>query len=226
MEDKRKRGKVHENRKGIDMIDELVLQVEKIFKEATPMVEKRWEEFLALGKNGSEEELFGELSFCVLTANWSARGGIKAQKEIGDGFVRFSKSDLENALKKVGHRFPLARASYIISNRWLVGKMRDVLSMPTFEAREYVVKNVKGIGWKEASHFLRNAGKGDVAILDKHIMRMMLGAGIIDEIPKGWSKKRYLDYEARLKPLAEYFHMPLGKLDLYLWYNVKKSVDK
>ncbi len=207
-------------------MNDIVTEVEKIFDEATPLVEEKWQVFLSVGRKANEEELFSELSFCVLTANWSALGGIKAQNEIGKGFVHFSLSELENALKKVGHRFPNARANYIVSNRWIIGNLKEVLNMPTLEAREYLVKNVKGIGWKEASHFLRNVGKGEVAILDKHIMRMMLSAHLIDEIPKGWTKKRYLDYESRLGPIAKHFDMPLGKLDLYLWYSVKKRVDK
>ncbi|WP_456399770.1 N-glycosylase/DNA lyase [Mesoaciditoga sp.] len=204
----------------------VILEVEEIFDQATPLVEKRWKEFVELGQNGSEEELFNELSFCVLTANWSAKGGIRAQKEIGNGFVNFTKEELEAALKRVGHRFPHARAEYIYSNRWLLGSFREILKMPVFQAREYIVKNVKGIGWKEASHFLRNVGKEEVAILDKHILKLMLNSNIVDEIPKGWSKKKYLDYESRLKPIAEHFNVSLGKLDLYLWYTVKKSVDK
>ncbi len=208
------------------MTNELIARVEKIYDEAKPLVEDRWRDFLHLGENGSEEELFSELSFCVLTANWSAVGGIKAQKEIGKGFAHFPPSKLEEALKKIGHRFPAARARYIISNRWIIGHLRELLKGSTSETREYIVKNVKGIGWKEASHFLRNVGKGEVAILDKHIMRLMLRGKLIDEIPKGWSKSRYLDYESRLRPIADYFGMPLGKLDLYLWYSVKKKVDK
>ena len=190
------------------------------------LVEKRWNDFLILGREGSDEELFSELSFCVLTANWSAKGGIKAQKGIGDGFCSFTREDLESALRKFGHRFPSARTNYIIQNRWIIDKLRDVISMPFEEAREYIVKNVKGIGWKESSHFLRNIGVENVAILDKHIMRMMVSANLISEIPKGWTKSRYLDYESRLIPIADHFKIPLGKLDLYMWYAAKKSVDK
>ncbi|AEX85127.1 thermostable 8-oxoguanine DNA glycosylase [Marinitoga piezophila KA3] len=206
----------------------LVEDIKNIYDEAKPLVEKRWSEFVELGKNGSEEELFSELCFCILTANWSAKGGIKAQKEIGiNGFIELPLDELELALRKVGHRFPRARAQYIVSNRWIIGKIKPLFFLPYYHFREFIVNNIKGIGWKEASHFLRNIGYGDVAILDKHIMRLMLENQLIDEIPKGgWTKKRYLEYEKRLKVLEEYFNEPIGKLDLYLWYLVKKDVDK
>lgn len=205
----------------------LVKYIESIYEEARPKVEERWKEFVELGKNGSELELFSELSFCVLTANWSAKGGIKAQKEIGiDGFVKLEIDELEYALRKVGHRFPSMRAQYIVSNRWIIGTIRHLFVLPYYQIREFLVRNIKGIGWKEASHFLRNVGYGEVAILDKHILRLMMENGLIDSIPKGWTKKKYLDYENRLKVLEKHFNEPIGKLDLYLWYLVKKDVDK
>ncbi len=204
----------------------LIEVIESVWDEAKVGVEKRWKEFQALGERGREEELFRELSFCILTANWSAVGGIKAQMEIGSGFLELNEEELEWALRKVGHRFPHARASYIISNRWLVGKLKKIINEPEEKAREYLVKHVKGIGWKEASHFLRNVGKGNVAILDKHILRLMLKAGLVNDVPKGWSKKRYITYEEKLKPVAQHFSIPLGKLDLFLWYSVKKRIDK
>jgi N-glycosylase/DNA lyase len=206
----------------------LIKDIEEIYDEAKPLVEERWQEFVDLGKNGNEKELFSELCFCVLTANWSAKGGIKAQKEIGpDGFIELEPDELEYALRKVGHRFPRARAQYIVSNRWVIRTIKHLFVLPYYQIREFLVKNIKGIGWKEASHFLRNVGYGEVAILDKHIMRLMLENELIESIPKGWTKNRYLDYEKRLKnALESHFNEPIGKLDLYLWYLVKKSVDK
>ncbi len=224
MENRRKRGKVYESGEKTGM--NLIQIVESVREQAKNLVEERWKEFEELGKSGTSEDLFCELSFCVLTANWSAAGGIKAQQEIGKGFLELDEDELKLALKKVGHRFPNARASYIVSNKWMIEKLKEILQMPTPKARDYIVENAKGIGWKEASHFLRNVGKGDVAILDKHILRIMKNTMLIDEIPKGWTKKRYLSYEEALKPIAQHFFMPLGKLDLYLWYSVKKRVDK
>ncbi|WP_129407970.1 N-glycosylase/DNA lyase [Marinitoga lauensis] len=206
----------------------LIKDIESIYFEAKPLVEKRWNEFVNLGENGTELELFSELSFCVLTANWSAKGGIKAQNEIGpEGFAKLDIDELEYALRKVGHRFPKTRAQYIVSNRWIIGTIRHLFVLPYYQMREFIVKNMKGIGWKESSHFLRNVGYGEVAILDKHILRLMNENNLIDSIPKGWTKKRYLEYEKILKDVLEnHFNEPIGKLDLYLWYLVKKDVDK
>ncbi|MCD6551564.1 MAG: DNA lyase, partial [Thermotoga sp.] len=121
---------------------------------------------------------------------------------------------------------PQKRAEFIVANRWLVGRLRELVNGDPFLSREFLVKNARGIGWKESSHFLRNAGVEDLAILDKHVLRLMKTHGLIEEFPKGWSKRRYLYTEDVLRKVAEAFHEPLGKLDLYLWYLVKGRVDK
>jgi len=83
-----------------------------------------------------------------------------------------------------------------------------------------LVKNFKGIGWKEASHFLRNVGLLDVAILDKHILRLMHHYKLIENMPKGWTRARYEAHEQLLIPIVQKLHMDLGEMDLYLWYAV------
>jgi N-glycosylase/DNA lyase len=205
-------------------LKELLDRLEEIREVAKPLVEDRWCEFEKLRKEGTEEDLFSELCFCVLTANWSAQGGIKAQKFINNGFVHLTKEELSQKLREVGHRYPEARAEYIISNRWIINRLKDLLKED--DPREFIVMNVKGLGWKESSHFLRNVAYTNYAILDKHVLRIMHQYGLIDEIPKGWTKKRYLDYEERLRKVANDFGEHLGKFDLYLWYMIKKTVDK
>ncbi|WP_448374798.1 N-glycosylase/DNA lyase [Fervidobacterium sp.] len=205
-------------------VSKLLEELEKIREIAKPLVEERWNEFEKLRKEGTEEDFFSELSFCVLTANWSAQGGIKAQKIIGYGFSHLTKEELSQKLREVGHKYPEARAEYIIANRWIIGRLRELLKED--DPREFIVKNLKGLGWKESSHFLRNVGFTNYAILDKHVLRIMHHYKLIDEIPKGWTKKRYLDYEEKLRTVANDFGEHLGKFDLYLWYMIKKTVDK
>ena len=191
-------------------------------------VEERFQEFTDLGKNGDKYQLFSELSFCVMTANWSSKGGIKAQKYIGEkSFAELPEDKLNKKMKEVGHRFPNTRTKYIVANRWIIDQLPQLIKKDPFETRKYIAKNVKGIGWKEASHFLRNIGVKDLAILDKHIMRIMHKNNMISEIPKsGWSEKKYFDVENKLKPLSLKFGEDMGKLDLYLWYLAKGSIDK
>ncbi|HDH81631.1 MAG TPA: N-glycosylase/DNA lyase [Thermoplasmatales archaeon] len=166
----------------------------------------------------SVSDKFSEMCFCILTANSSAEMGIKIQKNLGNGFLNLSEDGLREELKKHGYRFP-GRAEYICANR----KYKDIdriLSSFSDErkAREWLVKNVKGFGYKEASHFLRNIGYKNVAIIDRHILRAAERYGIIKEIPKNLNKKAYLEIEKKIEKVANELGITLAELDLYLWY--------
>ncbi|MGC8970980.1 MAG: N-glycosylase/DNA lyase [bacterium] len=210
-----------------EYLKKFIAELKAIEDRAKPLVDERIHQFKRLGSYGSEEELFSELSFCVLTANWSAIGGIKAQEKIGTlGFIEYSQEELSQILSELGHRFPNKRAEFIVKNRGLLGKLRKFISLPSTEARKELVKSAKGIGWKESSHFLRNVGNLDVGILDRHILRVLKVVRLIDTIPKNWTEKRYLLIEERFKELSYRFGRLPGETDLYIWYLVKGKVEK
>jgi N-glycosylase/DNA lyase len=85
--------------------------------------------------------------------------------------------------------------------------------------REWLVKNVKGIGMKEAGHFIRNMGlsNNQLAILDVHILKNLKEFGIIEKIPKSLTKKEYLKIEDRMREFSKKIGIPLDELDLLLW---------
>jgi N-glycosylase/DNA lyase len=175
-------------------------------------------DFREMGKKSSDD-IFKELCFCILTANYTAEGGIRIQREIGDGFLSLPEKELAKRLKQLGHRFPNTRARYIAEARQHRGALDELLSASgktEREKREWVAENVKGLGYKEASHFLRNIGFENLAIIDFHIIDILAAHGII-EPPKTLSKKKYLETEGVLQKLAARLGMSLGELDLYLW---------
>lgn len=200
--------------------DVLVEQVEALRSgDVGRLVDERMRMFNGLGR-GSTDEWFSELCFCILTANSSAKLGVKIQQELGSkGFSTLPKTRLVNMLKKMGHRFYGNRAGFICEAR----RFRNIKSIikkfsDTKSAREWLAKNVKGIGYKEASHFLRNVGFDDIAILDRHILSVMHEHGMIDRAPKTLTRKKYLEIEGKLEKLAKRLGMSLAELDLYLWY--------
>jgi N-glycosylase/DNA lyase len=181
------------------------------------LVRARTSEFMELGKKGSDG-IFKELCFCLLTANYSAEGGIRIQKEIGDGFLNLPEKELSRRLRELGHRFPEARASYIVGARNLKDEIYERVrsSGDGSELRDWMVANVKGLGYKEASHFLRNIGFGDVAIIDFHIIDILQRHNLIGR-PKTLTRNRYVEIERLLGKLAKELNLNLGELDLYLW---------
>jgi N-glycosylase/DNA lyase len=90
-----------------------------------------------------------------------------------------------------------------------------------------LVENVKGLGWKEASHYLRNIGYFDLAIIDRHILNNLREFKLLDEDgKKGLTKKRYLAIEEMLDIVADELEMEPGELDLYMWFRKTGKVLK
>ena len=81
-----------------------------------------------------------------------------------------------------------------------------------------LLEKVDGIGYKEASHFLRNVGFDGAAILDRHILTLMREYKLIEHVPETLTRRRYLEIEEKLRELAGKVDLSLAELDLYLWY--------
>jgi len=196
--------------------------------EIRKTIDQKMSDFSELGEKSSNE-LFKELCFCILTANFSAQGGIKIQDEINDGFLTLSKEELVKKLSELGHRFPNTRARYISEAQKHKDTIKEILSAFSDDEskREWLVKNIKGLGMKESSHFLRNTGHENVAIIDFHIVDFLADQNLIER-PKNktLTTKRYLEIESLLKKIANKTNLSLGELDFYLWYNETGSVLK
>lgn len=209
------------------MKNEYFYQVEKTYNEIKDSIAKRLNEYKETWKNGSNEDIHAELSFCILTPQSKARNAWKAITKMREDNVLFTGSaeELSEYLNIV--RFKNNKAKYLVELR---EKMTDengnivtkdfFESIPTVqEKREWIVKNIKGMAWKEAGHFLRNVGFGEeVAILDRHILRNLVRLEVIDEIPKTLTKKNYLEIEEKMKKYCDEVGIPMDYFDLLLWY--------
>jgi len=202
----------------MSIMKELIEKIESLKKsEVSELVDQRINEFKNINKK-SDDELFKEMCFCMLTANFNAEKSIKIQNEIGECFSTDSKNELSKKLKNCGHRFPNSRAEYISESLKCKDKLKEIVQFHDKKAmREWIVNNIKGIGYKECSHFLRNIGFDDYAIIDFHIIDILVAHKLIDR-PKTLTKKKYLEIEDILKKLAKETNLTLAELDLYLWY--------
>ncbi len=181
------------------------------------VVMSRLVEFREAGSS-APSRLFRELCFCLITANCSAESCLVVLDEVSDGFLLLPEAELSSRLRELGYRFPNRRASFIVEARAYVSVLEGVLSSgDSYKVREWLVDNIRGLGLKEASHFLRNVGFFDVAIIDFHIINLLVERGLIKR-PRSLSKGRYLEIEGVLREIADKADMSLGELDLYLWY--------
>ena len=179
-------------------------------------INERVIDFINMGKSRNDS-LFIELCFCILTANTSAEMGIKTQRTIMNGFIKYPEEKLRDGLKASKYRFYNKRAAYIVNARHIRKNIKKLISENDhFFLREYLVNNVKGVGYKEASHFLRNIGIFDFAILDKHILKLMKDYGYIDDIKLN-TRKDYLEKEKIFNSIASVYGLMPGVFDLYLW---------
>jgi N-glycosylase/DNA lyase len=198
-------------------VEELVKDLKRLKNSGIRQtIDSRLRSFRAVGRNGGDA-VFSELCFCICTANNSAERGLRAQAEVD--FCGLTEPHLRKKMKEVVCRFYNHKTDYVLEART---KKDEILTkVASFksgkDAREWVAKNVKGLGFKEASHFLRNIGFCDVAIIDFHIIDLLARRGIIRR-PKSLTRKAYLDIEKKIEALSEKAGMDLAELDLYLWY--------
>jgi N-glycosylase/DNA lyase len=200
------------------MIEDLVQKIELLKNSNVRMrITKRIEEFHAIPKH-SPDFLFEELCYCILTANFSAKRGALIHQQLKACFHSDPKQTLEKKLRNCGYRFPAIRAAFIetaATQKHIIATTINTLRGE--ELREWLVRNVQGLGYKEASHFLRNIGFDDYAIIDSHIMDILARYNVITP-PKTLTKNRYLAIETTLRDIATKTNLTLAELDLYLWY--------
>jgi N-glycosylase/DNA lyase len=153
--------------------------------------------------------------------------GLKSVAAVRSLLLEGEPEEMTAALKKAGaHRFPVARPRYIVTTRnylranfgMALGKRLRGFSDP-IERRDWLAqeKQIKGLGYKESSHFLRNIGVKGHAILDKHVMRCLAEVGVIDTATPPSSRAKYLEVERQLQRFAREIRIDFDELDLVLW---------
>lgn len=188
-------------------------------------IRRRLAEFEDIWKRGSDERLWEEMVFCFFTGGCSAKMGLRSIEAVRPLLQKGSYEELSRALSGV-HRYPFARAGYVVASREFLQdhcdmRLREKLESFSndLERRDWLVreKRIKGLGYKEASHFLRNIGLKGYAILDKHILRSMAELEIISDPKPPNTRAKYLTIEEKLKKLAHLTGIDFDELDLVLW---------
>ena len=184
--------------------------------EIKDLINSRIKEFSQI-KNSTIDKIFNELCFCIMTANCGAEKCIEIHEKINDGFNNLSQEHLTEKFKELGYRFPNIRSKYITEAIDFKEDLNDIIRSQDKDIRDWLVKNIKGLGYKEASHFLRNIGYKNYAIVDFHIVDLLVKYNLIEK-PKTMTKRNYLEIEGVLQNLGANLALNLAELDLYLWY--------
>lgn len=194
------------------------------YRKRKSEIKRRLKEFNIFRK-ASDEDIFSELCFCLLTPQSRAVYCDKAVKELKcSGLLFKGGKDVVKEILRGNVRFHNKKAEYLVGARKLfrqggklnIKKKLDIKD--AFKAREWLVRNIKGLGYKEASHFLRNIGfGGDMAIIDRHILKNMKRYGAIRKIPARATKRNYINMENAMRELSKKIKIPMDELDLLFW---------
>jgi N-glycosylase/DNA lyase len=197
------------------------------YAERRREIRSRLREFRTVWKTASDERLWEEMVFCIFTAGASAKMGLRSVEALRSLLQWGGHHEMSSALIAAGaHRFPNARPGYVVVTRDYLResfsmRLRDrLLSFrDPIARRDWLAQDrrVKGLGYKEASHFLRNIGFKGYGILDKHIVRCLNELGVIDSGKPPTSRGRYLETETRMRQFAGETGINFDELDLLLW---------
>jgi len=214
--------------------DHQIKELASIYTHKEEEIRLRLDEFKGIWVKGTEEEIFAELVFCILTPMARGKMCCVAVENMVRSGVLFTGDSTRIARELIGARFINKKSAYIVEardkfllNRDVSLRSKLIQTNDSHDARQWLVQNVKGIGYKEASHFLRNIGfTQNFAILDRHIVRNLYSLGVIGTIPDSFSKRRYLDMERRMMDFSNAIQIPIGHIDLVMWYKETGEILK
>jgi N-glycosylase/DNA lyase len=206
-------------------------EVVEHYRENRKEIERRLDEFESL-RDASSERWFKELAFVILTSQSGARNSWRAVEELESNslLLEGSEDEIAEVLERNEIQYEMDKASYILENR-------NQLSQPTLDdpsgkiklkdrvdpdrpekSREWLVDNLSGIGWKGASHFLRNVGYGNgFAIISSRISSKMYELDLVESPENPSSREEYLSAEQKLKEFSKSSGIDIQALDLVLW---------
>ncbi|WP_067141067.1 N-glycosylase/DNA lyase [Oceanivirga salmonicida] len=204
-------------------LNEEILEInEKIKKDVDEKIASYKASF-----NYEPEKFYCEVAFCILTPQSKALSAWKIIETLDDNRLLYNGSydEIVDYLNTI--RFKNTKAKRLIMLRELMtvdGELNPkkvIMSSgkDIFEIRKWLVDNVNGMGLKEASHVLRNLGMGEnIAILDRHILRVLKAVKVIDDIPNTLTYKKYLEIEEKMRDYSKKIGISMDRLDLVLWY--------
>jgi N-glycosylase/DNA lyase len=183
-------------------------------------------EFRSVWKDGNDERLWEEMVYCFFTGGCSAKMGMRSVEAVRHILLEGDFGQLSSALSGV-HRFPFARSRYIVTSRDFLSssginmrlkqhltKLKDPIDRRDWLVKE---KRIKGLGYKEASHYLRNIGLSGYGILDKHVLNCMAELDVIEDPKPPSTRAKYLATEEKLRDFAALVEIDFDELDLVLW---------
>jgi N-glycosylase/DNA lyase len=204
------------------------------FNAVAPAIRSRLRDFALV----QDDAIFYELVYCLLTPQSSAEHAEAAVEDLRANRFREDGTDPTPILRNTRSyiRFHRTKARRLVDMRAGFANVLEALqlsrSIPNFADTEgqpmrlWLVDHVCGLGWKEASHFLRNIGYRHLGILDRHILKNLQHHGVLDAIPRSLTPNRYRAIETAFLQFAGAVGIPMDELDLLFWSRETGAIRK
>ncbi len=197
-------------------------------------IQNRLLEFREAFQEADDRRIFRELSFCILSSGVGPKIADQCINAIGEKLVDGEEDELLGCIAAI-HKYAENASRYIVFTREYLKEehgflLKSLVSSfeDRVERREFFAKNpgIKGLGYMQASHFLRNLGFSGYAILDRNNLASLLELGVIGEMKYPLTRKKYLETESLMTKTACELGIGLDKFDLLLWSRKRKYVPR
>lgn len=163
----------------------------------------------------SDKQIFYHMCFCLCTPQTTyKKNKIVIARLIENKFYTsdIEHEELSEVVREV--RFRNNKARWILEAKERFSEILSIVrnkNLSTVEKRRWLVRNINGFGMKTASHFLRNLGHTDLAIIDTHIIRFMN----VTAYPI--TQRVYEETEEDFKVIAKEKGLTPVEFDSYVW---------
>lgn len=197
-------------------------------------IRNRLLEFRRAFEEADDRWIFRELSFCILSSGAGPKIAGQCVSAMGEKLMDGEENELLGRIEAI-HKYAENASRYIVFTREYLREehgflLKSLVSSfeDRVERRDFFAKNpgIKGLGYMQASHFLRNLGFSGYAILDRNNLASLFELGITGETKYPLTKKRYLETESAMTEAALGLGISLDEFDLLLWSRKRKYVPR
>ncbi len=216
------------------MTEKQKLELLELYGLRKEEIGKRLSEFKETFQKADDLQVFHELSFCILSSGVGPKIADRCMRAMGEKLADGEEDELLSRIEAI-HKYAENASRYIVFTREYLKKehgflLKSLVSSfeDRVERRDFFAKNpgIKGLGYMQASHFLRNLGFSGYAILDRNNLVSLSELGITGETKYPLSKRRYIETENLMADAARELGMSLDEFDLLLWSRKRKYIPR
>lgn len=167
----------------------------------------------------TDEQIFYDLCFCLMAPQTKfVQNRIAIKNLMDNNFYsnNIPEERLHELIRKA--RFFRVKSKRLIEAKASFSKILENLNSDKsdIEKRNWLFDNINGMGMKAASHFLRNSGYKNFAIIDTHVIKYLNSF-------KPTNKFEYLLLEKEFIKIVDSFGVSPAELDMAIWKNYSNT---